>query len=143
MHNMPPEVARVFQQYSPAVRDCLLQVRQWIGQIAAQNSQTGGVNDCLKWGEPSYLTIKRAGTTLRLSTVKHSDSKIALLVHCQTRLIADFKEMYPQLEYEKNRAVIFDTNQALAESIIKHFIFLALTYHLNKTQQAQSSTQPS
>lgn len=96
----------------------------------SNNQQIGEINECLKWGEPSYITVKRVGTTLRLGRVRYSASQFALLVHCQTRLIADLKEIYPQYQYDKNRAVIADCNQPLPEKMLKHFIYLALTYHL-------------
>ena len=121
MHTMPESVDQA-----------LLQIRHWIELVANENAQIGELTECLKWGEPSYITLNGVGTTLRLGTVGDSDSKFALLVHCQTRLIADFKECYPQYEYDKNRALLLDSAQPLPEKMIKHFIYLALTYHLKR-----------
>lgn len=73
--------------------------------------------------------LKRSLLQIRQWIVQVS-SKLALLVPCQTRLIADFKELYPQYEYDKNRALHLNVNQALPEKLIKHFIYLALTYYL-------------
>ncbi|KXI27047.1 DUF1801 domain-containing protein [Paraglaciecola hydrolytica] len=132
MHNMPNEVTEVFAAYPLKVKQALLQIRQWIEHVASENLQIGELSECLKWGEPSYITLNGIGTTLRLGRVRDSDSKFALLVHCQTRLVADFKEVYPDCEYDKNRAFLLDSAQPLPEQIIKHFILLALTYHLKR-----------
>lgn len=130
MQNMPESVVQVFAAYPFKVKQALLQIRQWIEQVASENEKIGELSECLKWGEPSYITLNGIGTTLRLGRVRDSDSKFALLVHCQTRLIADFKEIYPQYEYDKNRALILDSAEPLPEQTIKHFIYLALTYHI-------------
>jgi hypothetical protein len=132
MHTMPESVAQVFSTYPPKVKQALLQIRQWIELVASENEPIGELTECLKWGEPSYITLNGNGTTLRFGRVNDSESKFALLVHCQTRLIADFKEVYPHCEYDKNRALLLDSAQPLPEKMIKHFIYLALTYHLKR-----------
>lgn len=127
---MSEEVTQVFATYSPRVRDSLLLIRQWIVELAQADEQIGQVKECLKWNEVSYLTVaSNSGTTLRLTEIGGEHHDFALLVHCQTRLISEFKTLYPQLNYAKNRAVIFSANQPLPEAMIKHFIVLALTYH--------------
>jgi hypothetical protein len=130
---MKTDVLEAFSRCSPSVRTALLQVRQWIFEVAATNSNVGQLHETLKWQVPSYLTINpQSGTTLRLDTVKGQADIFGLYVHCQTRVISEFKSLYSQLHYEKNRAVLFNANQPLPEQIIKHFIELALTYHLWK-----------
>ncbi|WP_340678242.1 DUF1801 domain-containing protein [Paraglaciecola sp.] len=132
MQNMPDNVAQIFNGYPSTVKHTLLQIRRWIEQVASENEEIGEITECLKWGEPSYITLNGIGTTLRLGCARNSESKFALLVHCQTRLITDFKEVYPQCEYDKNRALLLDSAQPLPEMMIKHFIYLALTYHLKR-----------
>ena len=128
---MEDDVAQVFNSYSSQVKSALLQVRLWIIEHAQANGQIGSVKECLKWHEPSYLTeATKSGTTLRLTQL--SDNSFALLVHCQSRVISEFKILYPQLHYDKNRAVIFNASEPLPTAIIQHFIHLALTYHLWK-----------
>ena len=129
--DMQDEVALVFDSYSPKVKAALLQIRQWIFEHAQANGQIGELSECLKWNEPSYLTLStKSGTTLRLAQL--NEASFALLVHCQTRVISEFKILYPQLSYDKNRAVIFKTGDQLPREIIQHFIHLALSYHLWK-----------
>jgi len=129
--DMQNDVAQVFDSYSPKVKPALLQVRQWIVEHAQTNAQIGPLTECLKWNEPSYLTLAtKSGTTLRLAQL--SEDSFALLVHCQSRVISEFKILYPQLSYDKNRAIIFSTTDVLPATIIQHFIHLALTYHLWK-----------
>ncbi len=53
--------------------------------------------------------------------------------HCQTNLIATFKEMYPmQFRYEGNRSMIFDVNDKIAIKPLRDCVSLALTYRLTK-----------
>ncbi|NCP65457.1 MAG: DUF1801 domain-containing protein [Paraglaciecola sp.] len=126
-------IATAFANYSPSVRTALLQVREWIFEVAANNHNIGQLHETLKWQVPSYLTINpQSGTTLRLHAVKGQENIFGLYVHCQTSVVSEFQSLYPQLTYEKKRAVLFVLNQPLPEQIIKHFIELALTYHLWK-----------
>jgi hypothetical protein len=74
----------------------------------------------------------KSGTTLRLSKLKSSESEYGLFVHCQTSLIEDFRVAYPDLNYDKNRGVLFDSYESIQTDVIKQFIFLVLSYHSRK-----------
>jgi hypothetical protein len=125
------EVQQVFDGFSPSVKESLSVIRDWIFEIADANDEIGKVQECLKWNEPSYLTHSpKSGTTLRLSQV--DENHYGLFVHCQTSLIEEFRLAYPDLNYDKNRGVIFDAGNPIQENTIKQFIFMALTYHVRK-----------
>ena len=127
------EVAQVFAQYPPQIKQVLLTIRQWIFEVAGESEQIGQVTECLKWDSPSYVTsAPKSGTTLRLSRPKGNASEYGLFVHCQTSLVEEFKVAYPHLKYDKNRGVLFDSDQPIAIDIVKQFIYLALTYHCRK-----------
>lgn len=131
MTGMTIDVQQVFDGFSPPVKDQLSVIRGWIIEIANASSDIGKVEECLKWNEPSYLTHSpKSGTTLRLSQV--DDNHYGLFVHCQTSLIEEFRLVYPNLNYDKNRGVIFDSDVSIQEDVIKQFIFMALTYHDRK-----------
>ena len=108
-------------------------IRQWIFEIAESSDEIGQIEECLKWGEPSYLTqAPKSGTTLRLSQLKSAPSEYGLFVHCQTSLIEEFRVAYPNLKYDKNRGVLFDSHQPIQSDVVKQFIYLALSYHSRK-----------
>jgi len=127
------DVKDTFNEYPRKCREKLLQIRQIIFEIANASDSIGSITECLKWGQPSYITQQpKTGTTLRLAPINDGSEKFALLVHCQTRLIADFKEIYPDQQYDGNRAILFSLASTIPLNIIKHFIEMALTYHVQK-----------
>lgn len=134
MPAMEPEISQVFEQYPAQIKQALLTIRLWIFEIAGSSDEIGQIEECLKWGEPSYVThAPKSGTTLRLSKLKSSESEYGLFVHCQTTLIEEFRVVYPDLKYDKNRGVIFDSSKPIQTDAVKQFIFLALTYHYRKS----------
>jgi hypothetical protein len=65
--------------------------------------------------------------------VKSSANQVALFFHCQTDLVATFRELYPEeLTYSGNRAVILNADDDIPEAALRHCVGLALTYHLRK-----------
>ena len=53
--------------------------------------------------------------------------------HCQTTLVATFRELYPgDLKFDRNRSIVFEENDDVPEEALRHCISLALTYHLHK-----------
>ena len=128
-----PEIRQLFDLCQPQTKRALMTVRQWIFEIAQSTDEIGQIEECLEWGEPSYVThTPKSGTTLRLSKLKSSESAYALFVNCQTTLIEEFRVAYPDLTYDKNRGLIFDSTQPIQSDAIKQFIYLALSYHTRK-----------
>jgi len=127
------EVEKAFNAYSEKLKDRLLVLRHLIFKIAEETKEIGDIEETLKWGNPSYLTSRpKSGTTIRLSQVALSSDKYAVSVHCQTTLVAEFKEIYSNMEYDGNRSIILDINDHLPLDVVKHFIYSALTYHHRK-----------
>jgi len=127
------KVKYTLDSYPQVIHDKLLVIRELIFQIAAEYDEIGEIEETLKWDNPGYLTHNpKSGTTVRLSKMPTCDNKLLISVHCQTSLIAEFKELYPQLKYDGNRSIILDVNNILPVGIIEHFIYLALTYHNRK-----------
>jgi hypothetical protein len=55
-----PIVNEVFKEYPPAYRKKLLILRELVLSTAKENiNQIGEVIETLKWGEPSYLPLKK------------------------------------------------------------------------------------
>jgi hypothetical protein len=67
-------------------------------------------------------------------------NQYAVYFHCQTDLVATFRELYPkELTTSGNRAVIFNADDAIPEAALRHCLGLALTYHLRKRNARSAS----
>lgn len=128
------EIQEAFYAYPDAIRNKLLALRQLIFDVASDADEVGHIEETLKWGQPSYLTVHpKSGTTIRLDQVSPEDSRYGLYVHCQTTLVDTFRAMYDdELTYDGTRGLIFESDEDLPVDAVKHFILLALTYHRDK-----------
>ena len=128
-----PEVAAVFSAYPIKFRTKLMFLRRLIFDTAARTKGVGGLEEALKWGEPSYLTPKtKSGSTVRINWKESLGNDYAIYFKCTTNLVPTFKKFYPEFTYEKNRAIHFRLNEKLPVKKLSHCIGLALTYHLRK-----------
>lgn len=136
-----PAVDAVFGTYPKPLKAKLLALRRLILDTAAATKGVGALEETLKWGQPSYLTAAtKSGSTIRIDWVKASANQYAVYFHCQTDLVATFRELYPkQLTYSGNRAVIFNANDDIPEAALRHCLGLALTYHLRKRRTRDAS----
>lgn len=135
-----PAVDAVFDAYPKPLRTKLQALRRLIFDTAQATKGVGALHETLKWGQPSFLTTEtKSGSTIRIDRVKSTASRYAIYFHCQTDLVATFRELYPtELTYGGNRSILFDVENELPEPQLRHCVALALTYHLNK----RKSTRP-
>jgi hypothetical protein len=126
-------VDAVFDACPNPAKAKLLALRRLILDTAKATKGVGAIEETLKWGQPSYLTTQTgSGSTIRIDRVKSADDQVAIFFHCQTDLVATFRELYPQLHYSGNRAILLDAGSKLPEAALRHCVALALTYHLRK-----------
>ena len=69
--------------------------------------------------------------------VKAVPGQVALYFHCQTELVATFRELYPELNYGGNRSILLNADDKLPEAELRHCVGLALTYHLRKRKSSR------
>lgn len=132
-HTKP--AAALFDAYPAPVRARLLALRRLIFETAKATKGVGALEETLKWGQPSYLTLETgSGSTVRIDQVKPAADRVAVYFHCQTNLVETFRELYPELSYSGNRAILLDVAGKLPEVALRHCVALALTYHLNKKE---------
>lgn len=126
------DVEAVFLSYPKFHKDHLFDLRELILDTADALELPDGIEETLKWGQPSYLPRKRqVGSTVRLG--KFDDQRVGLYFNCQTMLVESFRSMFgDELTYSKNRAVLFHLNEPLPEKLIADCTRMALTYHLDK-----------
>jgi len=127
------DVESVFAGYPSDVRAQLLRVRQLIFDTAAVTPGVGSLEETLRWGEPTYLTTQsKSGSMLRLHWKPADGDHYRLYVHCQTNLIATFRASYPELHCEGTRSIALARKEAIPIDALRHFVTLALTYHLHR-----------
>jgi len=130
--DIPEEVQLAFDALPKAQRNYAMQLRQWILEVATDDDAIGELEESLKWGEPSYRPSKpRIGSTVRIASF--DSNAVGLYFNCQTMLVENFRASHgDELEYSKNRAVVFRTDLPLEKSIIKQCVSSTLRYHLEK-----------
>jgi hypothetical protein len=132
-------VEATFDTYPKPVKAKLLALRRLIFDTAKATKGVGPLEEALKWGQPSYLTPEtNSGSTVRIDQVKSSPGQYAVYFHCQTDLVEKFRELYPELSFSGNRAILLDANEKLPETELRHCVALALTYHLRKRKPASA-----
>ncbi|WP_305970369.1 MULTISPECIES: DUF1801 domain-containing protein [unclassified Mameliella] len=125
----PVEVADVVVGYPPAARAHFMQLRMVILD-EAENLSVGPLTETLKWGEPAFLTAATgACTTLRLAWKPKVPEVLQLLVHCQTSLVTTWRDHFPELTAEGNRALHLPLAEPLPVSALRICIAGALSYH--------------
>ena len=122
---MTPEVQNAFDGLPAGAQN----LRQLIYAVAADLPQIGHLQEVLRWGQPAYVTSKRAGASLRIGAPKTGG--FALYTHCQTSLIADFSAAFPNMDkVEGTRAIHFDDPSQIDPARHGMLIKSILTYHL-------------
>ena len=126
-------MAAVLESYPKPIGTKLQALRKLILDTAKTTKGVGAIEEALKWGQPSYLTSEsKSGSTIRIDQVKAVPNQYAVYFHCQTNLVETFRELYPDLKYSGNRAILLDAADKLPEAELRHCVGLALTYHLRK-----------
>lgn len=123
-----PEVDRVFAAYPDQVSVKMQFLRNLVLQTATEIEQLDSLEECLKWGEPSFVT--KHGSTLRMDWKSKTPDQYALYFKCTSRLVETFREVFGDLfQYEGNRAIVFHLDQNIPVPELKSCIKATLTYH--------------
>ena len=86
------------------------------------------IEETLKWGEPSYLA--KNGSTLRMDWKSKTPQQYALYFKCTSRLVETFKKVFKNnFNFEGNRAIVFQMDDAISKAELKACIKATLTYH--------------
>ena len=123
----PQDVEEKFAAMPADVSQVLRRARLAILGAAKLADGVGPLTECLKWGEPSYLTQSpKTGTTLRLGQIGGCP---AVMVPCSTTIIQDARDRFGELpELSGKRGVILGGDA----QVVDYVITAALTYHLRK-----------
>ncbi|MCP4320088.1 MAG: DUF1801 domain-containing protein [Hyphomicrobiales bacterium] len=128
------DVEAVYSSYPGDMRDKMLMLRELVFLTASETDGVGTIKETLKWGEPSYLTVRpKSGTTIRVNWHPDRPADFSVYFHCQTNLISTCQELYPNLfDFEGNRRMSYAAAKPPPEDALKHCLALALTYHRRK-----------
>lgn len=127
---MNSEIKQCFDNYPNTAQKKLIELRTLILSVAV-DLKLGDVDECLKWGEPSYSV--KTGSPIRIDWKPKHPENYFLFFNCQTKLIDTFRELYQDtLEFQGNRAIVLNINQPLPIAIITKCLTLALTYKKRK-----------
>ncbi len=122
------DVARVFDSYPVEIRKRMIYLRRLVLDAASETEGVNGLEETLKWGEPSYLT--KGGSTVRIDWKDRAPDQYAMYFNCNTPLIETFKEIYGDtFTFEGKRAIVFGETDKLPVDQLKHCVSTALTYH--------------
>ena len=118
-------VDAVFKAYPQPAKAKLLALRRLILTTAKTTPGVGRIEEALKWGQPSYLTPEtKSGSTVRIDRV--AGKQVAIYFHCQTDLVATFRELYPDhWSYSGNRCILLSVEDKVDEVALRHCIELA------------------
>jgi hypothetical protein len=131
-------LAAILDGYPRPIGSKLQALRKLILDTARDTDGVGPLEEALKWGQVSYLTSEsKSGSTIRIDKVKSAEDQVAVYFHCQTNLVETFRELYPELSYSGNRAILLDASKRLPEAELRHCVALALTYHLARRKGAR------
>ncbi len=128
---MNPKVVAIFESFPNDVQQRLMEIRDVIFSVQSELNEMDRVEETVKWGEPSYTTL--GGSTVRLGWKSATPDTIFIYFHCQTKLVATFRELYSDhLQFEGNRAMVLPMEGPIPQEIIRQCILIALTYHKRK-----------
>ena len=110
----------------------LRRLRQLVLETAAGTQGVGDITECLKWGQPSFVTENpKSGSTIRIDAVRARPDAVAMYFICTSGLVERFREHYPDtFDYEGKRALVFRVKDGLPEAELSHCIAMALTSKL-------------
>ncbi|MEM9529096.1 MAG: DUF1801 domain-containing protein [Bacteroidota bacterium] len=123
-----PRVNPVFQNYPAEIKSKMEFLRSLVLETAEETETVKGLEETLKWGEPSYLT--KYGSTIRMDWKEKNPEQYCLYFKCTSKLVPTFREVYGDLfTYENNRALIFAQDADLPVEELKECIRMGLEYH--------------
>lgn len=128
-----PRMKEKFSSYPQHIKTKLDSLRALILESAEEHPGISGMEETLKWGEPSYLVKK--GSTVRIDWKVKTPDQYAIYFKCTSRLVETFRAVYGDtFDYEKNRAILFSLDDEVPKIALKKCITAALRYHHVKNE---------
>ena len=121
----------LFSKYSQHQARQLQSLRELIHETALAIPQIDRVEECLKWGQPSFVAKPdKIGSTVRIDA---REDGVSIYFTCSTNLVDGFREIYPDtFNFVGNREIHFRSEDQFPRQELGHCIAMALTHHLRK-----------
>jgi hypothetical protein len=120
-----PDIQAAFDGFPKPAQEGALALRALIFATASDMSDVPVPTECLRWGQPSFVTPM--GSALRIGTSKQA--RFALFAHCQSTIISQFAQTFgADFHIEGNRAVLFESVKNIQPDKLGFLIGHALTY---------------
>lgn len=124
------KIRAAFSEFDPVIEETLLAARRLILSTAGDLDAVSSIEESLKWGQPSYASVPKTGTPIRLGVSKSGAA--TMFVHCQTTLVSDLEaDNAHGLKTIDNRAVVLPSGDFADHPGVLSFVRSALTYHLS------------
>lgn len=123
---MHPAVVNHMEAFPAAAKHRFLQLRELIHETASA-AVISDIQESLKWGEPSYQSPQ--GSPIRIDWKPNSPDVLGVYFHCSTRLVSTFRELFPAMSYEGNRAILIPLSDDWPLDELRLCFDLALRYH--------------
>lgn len=126
------DLEQTYAAYEGEVGERLSKLRELVLDVARSTEGVGQIEECLKWGQPSFVTKKpKSGSTIRIDALADEAGSVAMYFICSTNLVDQFRELYPDtFDFRGNRALVFAAGSPFPEPELRHCVAKALTYHL-------------
>ncbi|TGK82630.1 hypothetical protein EHQ24_10915 [Leptospira noumeaensis] len=122
------EISSYYFNLTPVMFDLFMEIRTWIYELSKSDEKIGEIEECLKWGEPSFLTPKtKSGSTIRMAKV--NEFEFALYFNCKTTIAQEIAMEFPELNCDGRRAVYFSVSKKLSKAKLIACLKKALLYH--------------
>ncbi|CED58909.1 putative uncharacterized protein [Moritella viscosa] len=106
---MDKAVKNRFDEYPENARIRLGELRNLVLRLVSE-LELGGVEESLKWGEPSYSV--KTGSPIRMDWKLKTPNSYYLFFNCKTKLVDTFRELYGDvLEFQGNRAIVLNLSE--------------------------------
>lgn len=125
------QIEATYHAFPDGVREKLLDLRELVFETEQETPGAGPIIEDLKWGQPSFVTKGKHGSTFRLGAIAEGPATHALYFLCQTTLVGTFRQHYTGvLDFSDNRAILFMKDRTYPRAAISHCMALAMTYRL-------------
>ncbi len=129
--NTRTDFETTMKNYPSSVQPKMSFLRSLVLETARESAEIDQIEECLKWGEPSFVT--KHGSTLRMDWKVKTPNQYAFYFQCTSRLVETFNLVYgSRFKYEGKRAIVFDLEEKIPVEDLKKCVEATLMYHKRK-----------
>ena len=121
------DIKTVTKQYPDQIQKRFVEFRSIVVNVAENIDDLKWVEESIKWNEPTFKS--NIGSPFRFGWNSKSKDQFGIYFICTTTLVETFKKLYPDFfTFDRNRGLIFQSEQVFVKEPLEHCIELALRY---------------